>query len=283
MARRGLVVRNLATLRRNVARFRAARETVALVPTMGALHAGHLSLVRLAQRKADRVIVSIFINPTQFAPNEDLAAYPRNLAEDLAALSQLGADLVWAPPVGLMYPPDFATRIAPEGPAGVGLEDKFRPHFFGGVATVVAKLFLQCGPDIAVFGEKDYQQLQVVKQMAKDLAMPLRIVPGRTVRDRDGLALSSRNTYLTPEQRAIAPTLYRVLRDCAGEIQAGRPIATVLAHGRKTIARAGFVLDYLEARHARTLQPLRSLNDGPVRVLVAAKIGTTRLIDNVGV
>jgi pantoate--beta-alanine ligase len=182
-----------------------------------------------------------------------------------------------------MYPPDFATRIAPAGPAGVGLEDKFRPHFFGGVATVVAKLFLQCGPDIAVFGEKDYQQLQVVTQMAKDLAMPLRIVPGRTVRDRDGLALSSRNAYLTPQQRAIAPTLYRVLRDCAGEIRAGRPIGTVLARGRKTIARAGFALDYLEARHARTLQPLRSLRDGPVRVLVAAKLGTTRLIDNVGV
>jgi pantoate--beta-alanine ligase len=283
MARRVLVVRDLAALRRNVARFRAARETVALVPTMGALHAGHLSLVRLAQRKADRVIVSIFINPTQFAPHEDLARYPRSLAEDLAALSQLATDLVWAPPVGLMYPPDFATRIAPAGPAGVGLEDKFRPHFFGGVATVVAKLFLQCGPDIAVFGEKDYQQLQVVTQMAKDLAMPLRIVPGRTVRDRDGLALSSRNAYLTPQQRAIAPTLYRVLRDCAGEIRAGRPIGAVLARGRKTIARAGFALDYLEARHARTLQPLRSLRDGPVRVLVAAKLGTTRLIDNVGV
>ena len=283
MARRVLVVRDLAALRRNVARFRAARETVALVPTMGALHAGHLSLVRLAQRKADRVIVSIFINPTQFAPHEDLATYPRSLAEDLAALSQLATDLVWAPPVGQMYPPDFATRIAPAGPAGVGLEDKFRPHFFGGVATVVAKLFLQCGPDIAVFGEKDYQQLQVVTQMAKDLAMPLRIVPGRTVRDRDGLALSSRNAYLTPQQRAIAPTLYRVLRDCAGEIRAGRPIGTVLARGRKTIARAGFALDYLEARHARTLQPLRSLRDGPVRVLVAAKLGTTRLIDNVGV
>jgi pantoate--beta-alanine ligase len=283
MARRVLAVRDLAALRRDVARFRAARETVALVPTMGALHAGHLSLVRLAQRKANRVIVSIFINPTQFAPHEDLATYPRSLAEDLAALSQLATDLVWAPPVGLMYPPDFATRIAPAGPAGVGLEDKFRPHFFGGVATVVAKLFLQCGPDIAVFGEKDYQQLQVVTQMAKDLAMPLRIVPGRTVRDRDGLALSSRNAYLTPQQRAIAPTLYRVLRDCAGEIRAGRPVGAVLARGRKTIARAGFALDYLEARHARTLQPLRSLRDGPVRVLVAAKLGTTRLIDNVGV
>jgi pantoate--beta-alanine ligase len=283
MTRRVLVARDLAALRRSVARYRAAQETVALVPTMGALHAGHLSLVRLAQRKADRVVVSIFINPTQFAPHEDLATYPRSLAQDLAALSQLGTDLVWAPPLGLMYPPDFATRIAPEGPAGAGLEDKFRPHFFGGVATVVAKLFLQCRPDIAVFGEKDYQQLQVVTQMVKDLAMPLRVVPGRTVRDRDGLALSSRNAYLAAEQRAIAPTLYRVLRDCAGEIRAGRPIRAVLARGRKMIARAGFALDYFEARHAHTLQPIRSPKDGPVRLLVAAKLGTTRLIDNVGV
>src|SRR5215216_7121739 len=193
MARRVFVARDLAVFRRTVARFRAAAETVALVPTMGALHEGHLSLVRLAQRKADRVIVSIFVNPTQFAPHEDLTTYPRTLASDVAALSQLEVNLVWAPPVELMYPPDFATRIAPEGPARAGLEDKFRPHFFGAVATVVAKLLMQCRPDVAVFGEKDYQQLKVVTQMAKDLAIPVRIVPGRTVREEDGLALSSRN------------------------------------------------------------------------------------------
>src|SRR5262245_2418173 len=191
---------------------------------MGALHAGHLSLVRLARRKADRVVVSVFVNPTQFAPNEDLASYPRTWTTDLAALTRLEVDLVWAPTVKTMYPPGFATRVAPEGPARAGLEDKFRPHFFGGVATVVAKLFLQCAPDFAMFGEKDYQQLMVVTQMVRDLAMPLRIVPGRTVRDRDGLALSSRNAYLTPAQRAVAPTLHRVLRDSAAEIGKRRPV-----------------------------------------------------------
>jgi len=283
MAQRVFVARNLAALRRRLAAFRAAGETVALVPTMGALHEGHLSLVRLAQRKADRVTVSVFVNPSQFAPHEDLAAYPRTWTSDLAALSHLKVDLIWAPTVGVMYPPGFATRVAPEGPARAGLEDKFRPHFFGGVATVVAKLFLQCAPDFAVFGEKDFQQLKVVTQMVQDLAMPVRIVPGRTMRDRDGLALSSRNAYLTPEQRRVAPTLYRVLRESAADIRHRRPIATVLGRGRKAIARAGFSLDYLEARHADTLQPVRSLKDGSVRLLVAARLGTTRLIDNVGV
>src|SRR5262249_44223034 len=202
MAQRIVVARDVAALHRSLGRFRTAGETVALVPTMGALHAGHLSLVRLAQRKADRVVVSIFVNPAQFAPHEDLATYPRTWASDLAELSRLGADLVWAPTAKAMYPEGFATRIAPEGPARPGLEDTFRPHFFGGAATVMAKLFLQCAPDIAVFGEKDFQQLKVVTQMAQDLNMPLRVVPGRTVRERDGLALSSRNAYLTPEQRA---------------------------------------------------------------------------------
>src|SRR5690349_9122301 len=206
MASRLVIARELAVLRRHVARFRAAGETIALVPTMGALHGGHLSLVRLARRKADRVVVSVFVNPTQFAPHEDLATYPRTWNADLAALSRLATDLVWAPRAEIMYPPDFATRIVPEGPARAGLEDKFRPHFFGGVATVVAKLFLQCGPDIALFGEKDFQQLKVVTQMAKDLAIPVRIVPGRTVREKDGLALSSRNAYLGPTERAAAPT-----------------------------------------------------------------------------
>ncbi len=250
---------------------------------MGALHEGHLSLVRLAQAQADRVVVSIFVNPTQFAPHEDLATYPRTFATDLAALRKLGADLVWAPPVEVMYPAGFSTRVAPEGPARAGLEDKSRPHFFGGVATVVAKLFLQCLPDIAVFGEKDYQQLKVVTQMAKDLAIPVRVVPGRTVREPDGLALSSRNAYLTAAQRTAAPTLYRVLKDCAARIRRGEAIDKVLAQGRDAIARAGFLLDYLEARHAETLAPMRPVEDGPIRLLVAAKLGTTRLIDNIGV
>jgi len=283
MIRRVRAIHDLAPLRRAVARWREAGETVALVPTMGALHAGHLSLARLAERKADRIIVSIFVNPTQFAPHEDLATYPRTLAADAAALSHTGTDLIWAPRASLMYPGDFATRIAPEGPARVGLEDAFRPHFFGAVATVVAKLFLQCQPDIAVFGEKDYQQLTVVTQMAKDLAFPLRIVPGRTVREKDGLAMSSRNAYLDAGQRAIAPTLYRVLRDCAKKIKQAHPIEAVVDEGRRRIERAGFVLDYLAVRHAGTLQPIRSAREGPIRILVAAKLGTTRLIDNIRV
>jgi pantoate--beta-alanine ligase len=283
MAQPPRTVRTVAGLRRAVAHFREAGETVALVPTMGALHEGHLSLVRLARSRADRVAVSIFVNPTQFAPSEDLASYPRTFGSDIAALRKLGADLVWAPPVKVMYPEGFATRIEPEGPARAGLEDAFRPHFFGGVATVVAKLFLQCLPDIAVFGEKDYQQFKVVTQMARDLAIPVRVVAGRTVREPDGLAMSSRNAYLTAAQRAAAPTLYRVLKACAARIKRGERIAAALADGRKAITGAGFVLDYLEARHAETLAPIRSVKDGPVRLLVAAKLGTTRLIDNIGV
>jgi pantoate--beta-alanine ligase len=270
-------------LRRAVNQFRAADETVALVPTMGALHAGHLSLVRLAQRRADRVVVSIFVNPTQFAPHEDFANYPRAERHDLALLREAGVDLVWMPSGAVMYPAGFATRIAPEGAALAGLEDRFRPHFFGGVATVVAKLLLQCAPDVAVFGEKDYQQLCVVRQLARDLDLPLRIVGAPTMRERDGLALSSRNAYLTPEQRDVAPTLYSVLRECGDAIAAGKPVAATLAKGRLRIERAGFALDYLEARHAGTLAPVRSVQDGPIRLLVAAKIGTTRLIDNIAV
>jgi pantoate--beta-alanine ligase len=250
---------------------------------MGALHDGHLSLVRAARRRADRVAVSIFVNPTQFAPNEDFTTYPRSLVRDLALLQKVGVDLVWAPTAAAMYPAGFATRIVPGGPAAAGLEDKFRPHFFGGVATVVGKLLIQCLPDIAMFGEKDYQQLRVVTQLAKDLDLPVRIVGVPTRREHDGLAMSSRNAYLSAEQRATAPTLYRVLRQCAVTVAAGGSVKTVLAGGRREIARAGFTLDYLEARHAQTLAPIRSRDDGPIRLLVAARIGRTRLIDNVGV
>ena len=186
---------------------------MALVPTMGALHAGHHALVKLARRRADRVTVSIFVNPTQFAPNEDLATYPRTFAADVAALGDGGADLVWAPSTATMYPDGFATRIVPQGPALAGLEDAFRPHFFAGVATVVAKLLIQCEPDIAVFGEKDYQQLVVVRRLTRDLGLKTRIVGAPTVREPDGLALSSRNRYLSAKERAAAPTLYRVLGD----------------------------------------------------------------------
>lgn len=277
------VVRTVSALRRAVIRWRAGGERIALVPTMGALHEGHFALVRAARRRARRVIVSIFVNPTQFAPHEDFASYPRNFQSDLAALAEMAVDLVWAPSAAVMYPPGFATRIVPEGPATAGLEDKFRPHFFSGVATVVAKLLIQCAPDVAMFGEKDYQQLKVVMRLAKDLDLPVRIIPVATVREQDGLALSSRNSYLSKRERAAAPTLYRVLKDCAGKIARGELPARVLDEGGAAIERAGFVLDYLEARCADTLAPIASTTDGPLRLLVAARIGKTRLIDNIAV
>jgi pantoate--beta-alanine ligase len=275
------VVRTVAALRRAVMQWRAAGERIALVPTMGALHGGHLALVQAARRRAQRVIVSIFVNPAQFAPYEDFASYPRTWDADLAGLGDMAVDLVWAPPAAAMYPTGFATRIVPEGPATAGLEDKFRPHFFSGVATVVGKLLIQCAPDVAMFGEKDYQQLKVVTRLAKDLDLPVKIIPVATVREQDGLALSSRNAYLSASERAAAPTLQRVLKDCAGKIARGELIARVLDEGAAVIERAGFVLDYLEARHADTLAPVASLKDGPIRLLVAARIGKTRLIDNI--
>lgn len=256
---------------------------IALVPTMGALHAGHLTLVRQAKRRAARVVVSIFVNPTQFAPHEDFGSYPRRFAADTDALAKAGVDVVWAPTAEVMYPKGFATRLAPEGAAKAGLEDKFRPHFFGGVATVVAKLFTQVQPDFAMFGEKDYQQLRVVTQMAKDLDLGVKVIGVPTVREKDGLALSSRNLYLSESERRVAPVLHRVLTACAKRIKQNEPIEMVLEEGRGEIARAGFALDYLEARHAETLATIASPKAGPIRLLVAAKLGTTRLIDNIGV
>jgi pantoate--beta-alanine ligase len=282
MGRKINVARSVVALERALVRLQRA-ERIALVPTMGALHRGHLQLVRHARRRARRIIVSIFVNPTQFGPTEDLATYPRTFARDLAALTELDVDLVWAPTADVMYPEGFATRIVPEGPALAGLEDKFRPHFFAGVATVVAKLFTQCRPDIALFGEKDFQQLRVVTRMARDLDLPVRVIGVPTVREPDGLALSSRNVYLSAQEREAAPTLYRVLSECAARIAMAQPIDDALADGRRTIAQAGFALDYLEARHAETLAPIASPKAGPVRLLVAARLGKTRLIDNIGV
>jgi pantoate--beta-alanine ligase len=278
-----LVQRTVSGLRKAIAGMRRKGETIALVPTMGALHEGHLSLVRTARKRASRVVVSIFVNPAQFAPNEDFSSYPRTFKADLAALSGLGTELIWAPTAAAMYPEGFSTRIAPGGPANAGLEDRFRPHFFGGVATVVAKLFLQVQPDFALFGEKDYQQLKVVTQMARDLDIPTKVIPVRTVREKDGLAMSSRNAYLSEAHRRVAPTLHRVLKESATRIRMGEPIEAALDRGRSVISQAGFALDYLEARHADTLVSVSSMRDGPIRLLVAAKIGTTRLIDNIGV
>ncbi len=283
MASRPTVARTVPSLRRALTRFRQAGERIALVPTMGALHRGHLALVREARRRARRIVVSIFVNPTQFAPHEDFGSYPRGFAADLKALSEAKADVIWAPSAEAMYPEGFATRIEPQGAAKAGLEDKFRPHFFGGVATVVAKLFTQVSPDFAMFGEKDYQQLRVVTQMAKDLDLPLKVVGVPTVRENDGLALSSRNAYLSAAERTFAPTLYRVLKASAARIRQREPIEMVLEEGQAEIAHAGFAVDYLEARHTLTLAPIASRKDGPIRLLVAAKIGKTRLIDNLGV
>jgi pantoate--beta-alanine ligase len=283
MSRPPMVVRTLPALRRALDSLRAKKNTIALVPTMGALHDGHVSLVRQAQRRATRVIVSIFVNPAQFAPHEDFASYPRTWTADVAKLAAEKVDLIWNPDVKTMYPDGFATRILTDGPASAGLEDRFRPQFFGGVATVVGKLFAQCRPDIALFGEKDFQQLKVVARMARDLDLGVKVIGAKTVRERDGLALSSRNVYLSPEQRRAAPVLYRAMKQTAERLRAGGDIAAAMAAGGKLITAAGFTLDYFESRHAETLAPVASAKDGPIRILVAAVIGTTRLIDNMGV
>jgi pantoate--beta-alanine ligase len=277
-----LIARSIKALRAELGRWRQRRQRIALVPTMGALHAGHISLVRLARRRADRVVVSVFVNPAQFAPHEDFARYPRTWKNDLAKLKAEKADLIFAPPVGEIYPDGFATKIVPSGPA-LGLESDFRSHFFCGVATVVGKLLIEAMPDFAFFGEKDYQQLQVVRRLAADLDLPVKILSGPTVREPDGLALSSRNAYLSSGERAAAPALYRALRAAATAIRRGAPIGPTLIRGRRTIKASGFKLDYFEARHADTLAPLSSRKEGPVRLLVAARLGRTRLIDNLGV
>ena len=235
--RKPQVIRAIAPLRAWVSRARGKAETVALVPTMGALHAGHLALVRLARRRADRVVVSIFVNPAQFAPNEDFSSYPRTWDADIAALSELSVDAIWAPSIATMYPDGFATRIVPGGPALAGLEDKFRPHFFGGVCTVVAKLLLQVAPDFATFGEKDYQQLKVVTAMARDLDIPTKIIGLPTVREKDGLAMSSRNAYLSADRtRGRADALSRAegMRRAAQD----RPIPRCDAGRRRSADRA---------------------------------------------
>ncbi|MEH2626480.1 pantoate--beta-alanine ligase [Bradyrhizobium sp. AZCC 1719] len=283
MSRSPMVVRTVPALRRAVEALRSRKAAVALVPTMGALHDGHMSLVRLAKRRSQKVVVSIFVNPTQFAPTEDFGSYPRTWKADLAKLTAEKVDLVWNPDVKAMYPDGFATRIVPEGPATAGLEDRFRPHFFGGVATVVGKLFTQVRPDVAIFGEKDFQQLRVVTQMAADLDLGVKVIGSRTVRERDGLAMSSRNVYLSAEERQTAPTLHRAMKESAKRLKAGEDFEAAMAAGRELITAAGFALDYFEARHAGTLAPIASIKDGPVRILVAAKLGTTRLIDNIGV
>ncbi|WP_375413250.1 pantoate--beta-alanine ligase [uncultured Bradyrhizobium sp.] len=283
MSRSPMIVRTLPALRRALDGHRAKKATIALVPTMGALHDGHVSLVRLAKRRAAKVVVSIFVNPAQFSPTEDFSSYPRTWKTDVARLAAEHVDLIWNPDVKTMYPAGFATKILTEGPATAGLEDRFRPHFFGGVTTVVGKLFTQCRPDMALFGEKDFQQLRVITQMARDLDLGVRVIGSQTVRERDGLAMSSRNVYLSTEDRMMAPELYRAMKKTAMRVRGGDDLKAAVVEGARLITAAGFVLDYFEARHARTLAPIKSAKDGPIRLLVAAKIGNTRLIDNIAI
>ena len=277
-----IVARTVAAMREHVALWKAEGDLVAVVPTMGALHDGHLALVRAAQRDCSRVIVTIFVNPTQFAEDEDLDAYPRGEAADLAKLQALAADLAFLPGGDQMYPDGFATSVRIEGLTEVlcGLE---RPAHFGGVATVVSKLFNQSQADRAYFGEKDYQQSLVVRRMARDLDIPIEIVPVPTVREPDGLAMSSRNVYLSKAQRAVAPVLYRVLSGMAKRMTEGETASAAINWGRAALESAGFDrIEYLEVRNAETLAPI----DGAARnarVFVAAHIGETRLIDNVAV
>jgi pantoate--beta-alanine ligase len=260
---------------------------LALVPTMGALHQGHLALVREARRQAAHVAVSVFVNPRQFGPKEDLAAYPRQLEHDAALLEAEGVSLLWAPSAEVVYPPGYATTVAVAG-VSAGLCGEVRPGHFDGVATVVCKLFNQVGPDMAFFGEKDWQQLAVIRRMARDLdlllprAEAIQAVP--TVREPDGLAMSSRNAYLTPGQRAQAATLPRAMRTAIAALTGGLAVDTVLANLHAELLEAGFsAVDYAELRDADTLEPVTSLGDAPARLLVAARIGKARLIDNMPV
>ena len=275
------IVTTIAALRARIAGWRAGGARIGLVPTMGALHEGHLSLVRETANRCDRTVASIFVNPAQFAPHEDFDRYPRALDADCAKLDGL-ADLVFAPPVREMYPDGDATRIEVGGPSA-GLETDFRPHFFSGVATVVAKLLIAALPDYAIFGEKDYQQLLVIRRMVADLALPVEIAGGAIVREADGLAMSSRNAYLAPDERRIAGRLNLILRDTAVRLKHGDPVRIAEEFGRSALLEAGFqTVDYVAIRDARTLERIDA-PAGPTRVLAAAKIGGTRLIDNMAV
>lgn len=274
------IVRDISSLRQQVTQWRRQSETVGLIPTMGSLHDGHLSLVAQAKQECDHAIATIFVNPTQFAPNEDFETYPRDEARDIALLESLDTDLLFTPDVTEMYTNGFSTAVAVSGVSEC-LCGASRPHFFGGVATVVSKLLLQSLPDRAYFGEKDFQQLQVITRMARDLDIPSEICGVPTVREADGLAMSSRNKYLTTDQRKTAPTLHRVLSEIAEKFASGEDAATLLREGIETLAAAGFdKVDYLEIRDSTTLVSLDA-NNGSARVFVAAYLGETRLIDNV--
>ena len=273
------IARTVDDLRAKVAAWAQAGESHALIATMGALHDGHLALVALARQHADRVVVSIFVNPAQFGPTEDLSRYPRDEVGDVAKLAKVGCDLVWAPDTAEMYPQGFATRIVPEG-AALGLEADFRPTFFAGVATVCCKLFTQVAPMVAIFGEKDYQQLCVVRQLVRDLDLPLTIIGATTIREPDGLAMSSRNRYLSPVERALAPAIYAELTQAAASIAEGGPISEASARAEAALNKKGFKVDYVAVRDAGTLAAAVRAHGQPLRILAAAWLGKTRLIDN---
>lgn len=275
-------LRDLPALRAALHPIRAGGQSVALVPTMGALHDGHMALVEEAKRRADHVVVSIFVNPKQFGPNEDLDAYPRREAKDAALLQEQGADILWMPSVPVMYPDGFATNISVSGVSD-GLDGAARPGHFDGVATIVTKLFNQVRPDIALFGEKDYQQLAVIRRMVADLDMGLEIAAIPTQRDLDGLALSSRNAYLTEEERKAALALPRALGEAARQMEKGVAVEAALAKAIAMLTGAGFdPVDYVTLCDAATLEPMQVL-DRPARLLAAARMGKTRLIDNIAV
>ncbi|MEL6748062.1 MAG: pantoate--beta-alanine ligase [Pseudomonadota bacterium] len=273
-------MRDLTALRSQVAAWRAAGERIALVPTMGALHEGHLSLIDVARAHADRVICSLFVNPKQFAAHEDLGTYPRQEAADLEMMHARGADLAWVPAVDLMYPEGFQTAVEVTH-VSRGLCGDSRPHFFSGVAVVVLKLFNQVAPDVAVFGEKDFQQLRVIQRFTRDLDLPITVIGGPIVRAEDGLALSSRNAYLTEEERDLAPALSATLFEVAGSIAAGSFNADVVTAAVARLERAGFAVDYLQVRDTEALAQVVFPEVGKSRVLAAATLGKTRLIDNV--
>ena len=278
------IVRTVADLRAQVAAWKQAGERVALVPTMGALHDGHLSLITLAKTHADRVVASVFVNPTQFGPNEDFDAYPRDEARDAGLLAGAGCDLLFAPTVAEMYAPGFATTVSVTG-VSEPLDGAARPGHFAGVATVVSKLLIQCGPDVAVFGEKDYQQLQVIKRVVADLNIPTQIIGAPTARLEDGLARSSRNAYLSEAEREVAGRMNLALADAVQRLKAGESVERVEATGLAALERAGFQrIDYFEVRNADDLShPGTGPLSVPARVLAAATIGKTRLIDNMPV
>jgi pantoate--beta-alanine ligase len=273
-------LRTVQNLRAQLAKWREDGERIALVPTMGALHAGHLSLIAIARSNADRVVASIFVNPGQFGPREDLARYPRDEAGDVGKLAAAGVDLVFIPETAEMYPSGFATRVSLPSLTD-DLCGASRPNHFEGVATVVTKLLLQCAPDVAVFGEKDYQQLLMIKRLVRDLDIPLRIVAGPIVREADGLALSSRNSFLSSAEREAAPLLVQTLRDVASSLAEGRGCDDAAESGRFKLEAKGFRVDYVAIRDPETLAPLSGPIKGPARVLGAVYLGKTRLIDNV--